>query len=151
MRSLMSIAVYIDNKVKKKKLFVNKPVRAAVWCSHCFRLKVVCAFPTNSSSLMLAWMRRKLRERTCKHTHIAMHDDSLMTSLPPITPTVKLLHRLRHLVCSSYRFLWWVCLPGIFLSHFELFITHLILYLYWIPLFPVTTPLSQKLLSDHFR
>lgn len=54
-----------------------------------------------------------------------MFDDS-SNILTPIKPTVKLLHRVRHLVCFSHHSFRWTCLP-VFLSHLELFIDHLTL------------------------
>lgn len=52
--------------------------------------------------------------------------------LPPITPTVKLLHRVRHLLCFSCRSLRWTCLPAVILIHLELFTARLTLLAYLI-------------------
>lgn len=68
------------------------------------------------SSLMLTRLRIN---------RIPIFDDS-SNILTPIKPTVKLLHRVRHLVCFSHHSFGWSCLP-VFLSHLELFINHLTL------------------------
>lgn len=108
-------------------------------------LKLCAVFPQTvmlpHSSLMLTWLRRKRRSPV-----FPMFDDSLMNTLPPITPTVKLLHIVRHHVCFSYRSLRWTCLPAVFFLHLELFIPHLTLYLTWL-----LNSLSAPSWLDHFQ
>lgn len=92
-----------------------------------FTFKLHALFPRTvllpHSTLILPWLKRKRR-----FLMLLMFDDSLMTTLPPITPTVRLLQcQTSCLLLLSF---FEVDLPPcFFLSHLELFIAHLTLYL----------------------